>query len=117
MVGKKLINESAGVLSQERWHWKKKLREYFRYKGKASFTIANSGQKILVQVNHTEKLHFCFLAAKCYRIYSFPLETIHLPEPAHEHPGNEEVSLIFIAFILNSCSGIQYIAVIYDFPF
>ena len=70
-----------------------------------------------VDMGHTKKLHFCFLAAKCYGIDSFPLETVHLFEPILERSGNETVPLIFIAFILNPCSRIQHIAVVYDLTF
>src|SRR5690242_5064905 len=70
-----------------------------------------------MNIAHTKKFHFCFLASKCYGINLLPLEIISLFNLVHKNSGNEEVSLIFVAFILNSCCCIQHIAVVYYFPF
>src|SRR3954451_18465247 len=99
------LNESAGVCSENDATGRMNSGSIC-YIVKVSLTITNSEEKIPVRVNHTEKLHFCFLTTKCYRIYSFPLKSIHLPEPAHKGSRNKAVSVIFIAFILNSCSSI-----------
>lgn len=78
---------------------------------------ATKDKFFLCLITHTKKLHFCFLAAKHYYIYSFPLKAVYFFEPVHERSGNQAAPLIFIAFILNSRGRIQYIAVVYDFPF
>src|SRR5258706_205152 len=48
---------------------------------------------------------------------SCALGSIHCLEPVHQTPGNKKVLLIFIAFILNSCSSVENITVINDLSF
>src|SRR3954470_18199268 len=78
--------------------------------------VRDLGSRNLLR-SYTEEFHLCFLATKRDGFYFFPLEIIHRLEPVHEGSRNKAVPPIFIAFILNSCSSIQYIAVVNDLPF
>ena len=65
-------------------------------------SASQSRSRSRMGANNAEKLHFCFLAAKFNSIYPLPLESIYLFEPVYKITGNEAITLIFIAFILNS---------------